>query len=184
MRLASARRAGVRWLEPAPWRRGPGRGPGPVAEGARPSRPQVSWLCGLKGTDGRVACRSGVVRQVTPVAWREPGSATLHRGGQQRSAAGFRSAPSHAARGLCSANPKETPDGPSPAGGERSEAGAVPGHGLFKFKELVSPEPSACHLPEHLLQGARVNTQQTLRQLLAAGRGRGSRSRVAVAGPR
>ncbi|XP_039994241.1 cardiolipin synthase (CMP-forming) [Xiphias gladius] len=128
--LVSARCAGVCWLEPASWR----HRQGPVTECARLRRSQVAWLLRLKGTDTRVACWSGILQQVKPTAWHEQGAVPLYRGGHGRSAASFRSPLAHRARGLCSGKPKETPDTPPAADG--TEASAVPGQGLFKFKEL------------------------------------------------
>ncbi|XP_034407991.1 cardiolipin synthase (CMP-forming) [Cyclopterus lumpus] len=74
---------------------------------------------------------------VNATPWHARGTVLLHRGGHERSssAAGFLYPLTPGARGLCSGKTKETPDG-SPEEG-RSEAGEpVPGHGLFKFKEL------------------------------------------------
>ncbi|XP_023249280.1 cardiolipin synthase (CMP-forming) [Seriola lalandi dorsalis] len=129
--LVSPRSAGVCWLEPASWR----HRQTPVTECARLKRSQVSgsWLVRLKGTDSRVGCWSGILPQVKPTGWHEQGTVLLYRGGHERSAASFRSLLSPNARGLCSGK-KETPDS-SPAA-DRPEAGAVPGQGLFKFKEL------------------------------------------------
>lgn len=137
--LVSPRCAGVCLLEPASWR----HRSAPVTECARLKRSQVSgsWLARLKGTDSRVACWSGVFQQVKPSNRHEHGTLLLYRGGHERSAAGFRSLLSPNARGLCSEKTKETPE--SPATAERTDASTVPGHGLFKFKELVSSHRAA-----------------------------------------
>lgn len=120
-----ARCAGVSWLEPASWR----LRHTPVTECTRLKEFQV----GLKWTDGRVACWRGLLQQVKQTPWDKQGTELLYRGGHERSAASFRSLLSPNARGLCSGKSEETPD-KKPDLGE----GAVPGHGLFKFKELVS----------------------------------------------
>ncbi|XP_029376935.1 cardiolipin synthase (CMP-forming) [Echeneis naucrates] len=120
--MVSAR---VCWLEPASWR----RRLTPVTQCARWKRPQAtgSLLFRLKGTDGRF----GVLQQVKPAAW--PNSVTPYRRGLEGSADSFRSILPYNARGISGGKTKETPDSPAT---DRSEDGAVPGHGLFKFKEL------------------------------------------------
>lgn len=81
-------------------------------------------LNGLKGTHGRYDCWTSVL---------PPHGAGLrvHKG----SAATLRALLAPRARGLCSGKPGEAPPDGSPAP-ERKEDGSVPGHGLFKFKEL------------------------------------------------
>ncbi|XP_044071001.1 cardiolipin synthase (CMP-forming), partial [Siniperca chuatsi] len=130
--LVSARCAGVCWLEPASWR----HRHTPVTECARLKQSPVSGsrLFRLKGTDSRVACWSGILQQVKARPWHAQETVLLYRGGQERSVASFRSLLSPKARGLCSGKTKETPDSSPVADG--NEASPVPGHGLFKFKEL------------------------------------------------
>ncbi|XP_047459896.1 cardiolipin synthase (CMP-forming) [Mugil cephalus] len=121
----SARCVGVCWLEPASWR----LRHTPVTEGARLNLSQV----GLKWNDGRLASWRGLLQQTKQSPWDKRGSELLYRGGHERSAVSFRSLLSPKARGLCSGKSEEASDKPPAAdGGE----GAVPGHGLFKFKEL------------------------------------------------
>ncbi|KAM7408329.1 hypothetical protein PAMA_002163 [Pampus argenteus] len=129
--FVSARCAGAYWLERASWR----HVHTPVIEGARSVQPPVSgsWISGLR-TDSRVARGSRILQQVKQTPWYAHGNHLLYRGGHERSAAGFRYLLSSGARGLCSGKHKETPDS-SPAA-DRTEAAPVPGHGLFKFKEL------------------------------------------------
>lgn len=130
--LVSARCPGsVCRLAPALWR----IGQAPVAERVRLTRPQVSlsWFFRLKWTDVRAACWSGLV------PGHARGTVLVSRGGLERSAGGFLSPLTpRADRGLCSRKTDEEPD--SSAAADREEPGVVPGHGLFKFKELVSPE--------------------------------------------
>ncbi|XP_018516388.1 cardiolipin synthase (CMP-forming) [Lates calcarifer] len=130
--VVSARCAGACWLQPASWR----HRHTPVTECARLKQSQVngSWFLRLSGTDSRVACFSGVLPQVKPTAWHEQGAVLLYRGGHERSAASFRSLLCPKVRGLCSVKKNETPD--SSPNADRNEVSAVPGHGLFKFKEL------------------------------------------------
>ncbi|XP_013880059.1 cardiolipin synthase (CMP-forming) [Austrofundulus limnaeus] len=126
--LVSARCPGrVCRLAPALWR----VGRAPITERVRLTRPQVnsSWFFRLKWTDGRAACWSG---QVPVHAW---GTVLVRRGGPEMSASGFRSPLTpRADRGLCSRKTDEEPD--SSAAADREDPGVVPGHGLFKFKEL------------------------------------------------
>uniref|UniRef100_UPI003AAAFC3D cardiolipin synthase (CMP-forming) n=1 Tax=Centroberyx gerrardi TaxID=166262 RepID=UPI003AAAFC3D len=135
--LVAARSASVCRLEPASWR----NRHTPVTECPRlkQSVPSGSWLFRLKlrssaCADSRGSCWSGIMPEVTPRPWHAHGTLSLHRGGHGRSVASFRSLLSPGARGLCSGKPQEPPEG-SPAA-DRSEAGSVPGQGLFKFKEL------------------------------------------------
>lgn len=131
--LVSARGAGVRWHEPASWR----HRHTPVTECARLNRSPASglWLVRLKGTDGPVACWSGILQQVKGTPWHAQGSVIpVYRRGHESSVASIRSLQCVTARGLCSGKTKETPDS-SPVT-DRSEGIQVPGHGLFKFKEL------------------------------------------------
>uniref|UniRef100_A0A3B4ZXH1 Cardiolipin synthase 1 n=1 Tax=Stegastes partitus TaxID=144197 RepID=A0A3B4ZXH1_9TELE len=128
----SVRRAAVCGLEPASWR----LAHTPVPERARCTQPPVSGSCllRLRWTDGRVSCWSGILQQVN----RTHGCALQYRGGHERSAAAtsFRCVLTPGARGLCSSSKKseETPEsGPVE---QRGDTGAVPGQGLFKFKEL------------------------------------------------
>lgn len=129
--LVSARCPGTACrLAPALWR----LGHAPVAVGVRLTRPQVScWFFRLKWTDGRAACWSG------QVPGHVPGTVLVRHGGPERTAGGFPSPLTpRAERGLCSRKADEEPE--IPAAADREEPGVVPGHGLFKFKELVSPE--------------------------------------------
>lgn len=128
--LLSARCAGVCRLEPASWRHSP------VTQCARvtPSPVNGAWLLTVRRTDSRAACWSGILQQVKATSWHAQGAVVLHQGGHERSAASFRSLLSPTARGLCSGKTEETPG--APAGTDREEASSVPGHGLFKFKEL------------------------------------------------
>ncbi|XP_039856541.1 cardiolipin synthase (CMP-forming) [Simochromis diagramma] len=130
--LVSARSAPVCLLEPVSWR----LRYTPVTEFARLKRPPVSgsYLARLKGTDSRVACWSGVLQQGKQTPWHVQGPIPMTQGGHERYAASFRSLLSPRARGLCSGKTDEKPD--SSTGEERGDAGTVPGHGLFKFKEL------------------------------------------------
>uniref|UniRef100_UPI0037E81687 cardiolipin synthase (CMP-forming) n=1 Tax=Semicossyphus pulcher TaxID=241346 RepID=UPI0037E81687 len=131
--LASARCAGVCWLEPASWR----HRHTPVTEYAKVKQSPVSgtWLLRHKGTDSRGACWSGILQQVKTSPWQAQGTVfPVYRGGHERSVASFRSLLSPNSRGLCSGKTNETPES-SPAA-DRNEATPVPGQGLFKFKEL------------------------------------------------
>lgn len=125
----SPRAARVCWLEPVSWR----RRHTPVTDRARlkPTPVTGSWLSAAAG-----ARCSGILQQVRATPWHAHGTGipVCPRGGHERSVAGFRSLLSPDARGLCSGKPKESPDS-SPVT-EQNEAGAVPGHGLFKFKVL------------------------------------------------
>lgn len=137
VRLASARCAGMCWLEPASWR----HRHTPVTECAKLTQSPVSGsrLFRLKAADSRVACWSGILQQVKATHWHAQGAVLpVYQGGHERSVASFRSLLSPKARGLCSGKTKETPDS-SPAA-DRNEASPVPGQGLFKFKELVRTE--------------------------------------------
>ncbi|XP_072246672.1 cardiolipin synthase (CMP-forming) [Leuresthes tenuis] len=122
-----ARCAGVCRLEPALWR----LGYMPVTECARLQQPQLNgpWLLGLKWTESRLACRSGILQQIKRTPWHARGTVLVYRGGQERSAASFRPLLSLRARGLCSGKSEKAPE-------NREEGGVVPGQGLFKFKEL------------------------------------------------
>ncbi|CAJ1066762.1 cardiolipin synthase (CMP-forming) [Xyrichtys novacula] len=126
--------AGVCGLQPASWR----HRHTPVTEYAKVKHTPVSgsWLLRLKGTDSPVSCWSGILQQVNATPWHAHGSRTVpvYRGGHERSVASFRSLLSPTARGLCSGKSKETPE--SPPAAEQNEPSTVPGHGLFKFKEL------------------------------------------------
>lgn len=134
--LVSARSAPVCLLEPVSWR----LRYTPVTEFARLKRPPVSgsYLARLKGTDSRVACWSGVLQQGKQTPWHVQGPIPMTQGGHERHAASFRFLLSPRARGLCSGKTDEKPD--TSTGEERGDSGTVPGHGLFKFKELVSTE--------------------------------------------
>lgn len=131
----SSRGTAICCLEPASWR----HARTPVTEQfARPRRSltSCSWPLVVKATDSRVECWSSIFQQVKPT----PGHAgPVYRGGHERSAARWQTLgllPQ--ARGLCTGASKETQQtGPVP---EQKEAGTVPGHGLFKFKELVSSQ--------------------------------------------
>lgn len=90
-------------------------------------------LNGLKGTHGRYDCWTSVL---------PPHGAGLRV--HQGSAATLRALLAPRARGLCSGKPGEVPPDGSPAP-ERKEDGSVPGHGLFKFKELVSGGAKVWH---------------------------------------
>lgn len=119
------------WLEPASWR----HRHTPVSEHVKvkPLPVSGSWLLRLKGADSRVACWGGILQQVKATPLHAHGAVvTVHGGGHERSAASFRSLLSPRARGLCSGESKDSPAGPP----DRKEASSVPGHGLFKFKEL------------------------------------------------
>lgn len=126
--LLSARAAGVCGLEPASWR----HTHTPVNECARLQQPPVSGSCLFRLS--RVACW-----QVKATPWHAQGNVLhVHRGGHERSVARFRAALAPQARALCTGNTEKTPE----SNPEQSEASPVPGQGLFKFKELVSTEPS------------------------------------------
>ncbi|XP_070697653.1 cardiolipin synthase (CMP-forming) [Pempheris klunzingeri] len=131
--LSSSRRADVCWLEPASWR----RRHTPVTECARLKQSPLSgsWLLRLKGTDSSAACCRGILQQLKGTPRHEQAALLpVARGGHERLVPSFRSLLCPTARGLCSGNAKETPESPTAA--DRSEASAVPGQGLFKFKEL------------------------------------------------
>ncbi|KAM3606020.1 uncharacterized protein V6R79_009377 [Siganus canaliculatus] len=125
--LVSARAAaGVCWLEPASWR----HRHTPVTDSLWMKRPPghgSGLFSGFSGPDSRV----GVLQQVRAAPWHAQGTV---RGVHERSGRDFRSVLTPKVRGLCSEKTKETADG-SPVG-ERNEGSPVPGHGLFKFKEL------------------------------------------------
>lgn len=88
-------------------------------------------LAGLRGARGRYDCWSRVLPP--------PPTHVAGLRGHRNSADTLRALLAPRARGLCSRKAGEAPpDGP-PAP-ERREDGSVPGHGLFKFKELVSGE--------------------------------------------
>nr|XP_020511005.1 cardiolipin synthase (CMP-forming) [Labrus bergylta] len=128
--VTSARGAGVCWLEPASWR----HRHTPVTECAKVKQSPASglWLLRLKGTDSRFACWSGILQQVKVTPWQAQGT-----GGHERSEVSVRSLLSPRARWLCSRKSEETPEtSPPAAAADRNEANPVPGHGLFKFKEL------------------------------------------------
>ncbi|XP_028983389.1 cardiolipin synthase (CMP-forming) [Betta splendens] len=117
-RAASVRCAGVCLREPASWR----CGRSPVCEGAWLKHSQVGGSCAfrLEAAGSRVTIRPQV---------------RLCRGGRRWSVDCFRSGLTPNVRGLCSGKSPEKTD-PSPVE-EPTEAGeSVPGHGLFKFKEL------------------------------------------------
>ncbi|KAM9364024.1 cardiolipin synthase (CMP-forming) [Pholidichthys leucotaenia] len=127
-RLLSSQAACVGVLEPASWRLR--RTPATALVGLW-LRPQVnrSW----RWTDSRRACWSGIRHATVSPSYVHATTATvlLNRGGGGTSAAGFRwFLTSPGARGLCSAKPQGT------AESSERESGGVPGHGLFKFKEL------------------------------------------------
>lgn len=126
LRVSACSPGSVCGLAPALWR----IGHTPVAQRMSSARPQVSvsWFFRLKWTDVRASCWT---KQV-------PGHARVtvlaHHGCSERPAGGFRSLLTpRAGRGLSSGKPEEAAD--------RDERGLVPGQGLFKFKELVSPKP-------------------------------------------
>ncbi|XP_028279937.1 cardiolipin synthase (CMP-forming) [Parambassis ranga] len=130
--LVSARGASVCRLEPGSWR----LRHTPVIECARLKQLQErgSWYFRLKWTDSRSPSWAGILQQVKRTSCLTRGSVLLYRGGHERSASSFRALLSPGARGLCSRKTEEAPD-KSPAT-DRGEDGAVPGQGLFKFKEL------------------------------------------------
>lgn len=133
--LVFARGAGVCGLDTAAWRHRHIA----VTECGRLKEPPVSgsWVFRLKGTDSRVACWSGIPQQIKVTPCHARGTVlSVYRGVHERSVASVRSLLSPEARGFCSGKAKETADR-SPAA-DRNEDAPVPGHGLFKFKELVS----------------------------------------------
>lgn len=109
----------------------------PVSEYLRVKVPHVR----LKGTDSRVVCWGRVAQQVKPSFWKESQTVFLYRGGHYGCAVTQRSTAGPKVRGLCCENRKGSSKEP-----ERTEDTTVPGHGLFKFKELVSEEGD-CLLP-------------------------------------
>ncbi|XP_035519319.1 cardiolipin synthase (CMP-forming) [Morone saxatilis] len=126
-----ARGAAMCRLEPVSWR----HALTPVNECARLRQSPVSGSWPPRGTESRVACWSGILQQVKTTPWHAQGAVSpVYWGGHERSVAGFRSLLYPSARGLCSGKTKETPDNSPAADG--NEASPVPGHGLFKFKEL------------------------------------------------
>lgn len=138
--LVSARDAGVCRLDTAAWR----HRHTPVAECWRLKEPPLngSRVFRHKGTDSHVACWSGIPQQLKATHWHAQGTVlSVYRGVHERSVDSFRSLLSSKARGLCSGKAKETPDSSPAADGK--EDSPVPGHGLFKFKELVSTELSS-----------------------------------------
>lgn len=125
-----ARSTAVCLFEPVSWR----HRHTPVTECARLKHPLVSssWLLGLKGTDTRVGCWSGIFQCVKPASRHAQGDVLSYRGGHERSAAAYLALRSPGARGLCSGNTEE----PKAELKDRSGDSPVPGQGLFKFKEL------------------------------------------------
>ncbi|CAM9279008.1 unnamed protein product [Lampetra planeri] len=113
------------WLEPLSWR----HKRTPVTLGVRFISTSGLLTHRLKATDIRTGFWTGTLLNLQPPTWQP---VPPHRGGQGRSGLDLR--PALSSRWLCSSNSKNTPE--SPAGGEQIEASPVPGHGLFKFKEL------------------------------------------------
>lgn len=133
--LVSARGAGVCRLYTAAWR----YGHTPVNECGRLKEPQLNgaWFFRHKGTGNRVACLNGSLQQVKATQWHAQGTVPpAYRGVHERSVDSFRYLLSLNARGLCTGKPTDTPGSSPPS--DRNDNSAVPGHGLFKFKELVS----------------------------------------------
>lgn len=115
------------WLEPLSWR----HKRTPVTFGVRFMSTSVLLTHRRTATDSRTGFWTGTLHNLQPSTWQP---VPPHRGGQGRSGRDLRAAlPS---RWLCSSNSKNPAE--SPAGAEQTEASPVPGHGLFKFKELVS----------------------------------------------
>ncbi|XP_037543338.1 cardiolipin synthase (CMP-forming) [Nematolebias whitei] len=121
LRVSACSPGSVCGLAPALWR----VAHTPVAQRLSPTRHQVSvsWFFRLKWTDVRASCWT---KQVPGHA---RGTVHAHHVCLERPAGGFRSPlTQRAGRGLSSGTPEEAAD--------REEPGLVPGHGLFKFKEL------------------------------------------------
>lgn len=121
--LGSARAVGACGPEGTSWRH---RHTPAAADPLSLSNLSRPLLNGPKGTHGRYDCWTSVL--------------TPHGAGprvRQGSAATLRALLAPQSRGLCSGKPGEaSPDGSTAP--ERKEDSSVPGHGLFKFKELVS----------------------------------------------
>lgn len=133
--LVSARGAGVCRLYTAAWR----YGHTPVIECGRLKEPQLNgaWFFRLKGTGNRVACWNRSLQQVKATQWHAQVTVpSAYRGLHERSVYSFRYPLSLNARGLCSGKPTDTLGSSPPS--DRNDNNPVPGHGLFKFKELVS----------------------------------------------
>uniref|UniRef100_A0A3Q4AVL8 Cardiolipin synthase (CMP-forming) n=1 Tax=Mola mola TaxID=94237 RepID=A0A3Q4AVL8_MOLML len=131
--LVSARGAGVCWLNTAAWR----HRQTPVTNYESLKNPLVSGFSvfRLKGVGSRVASWSGVLQPVKAEPWQAQGTVlSLYRGVHERSVVSFRSVLSSQVRGLCSKKTKETLD--SFPAADPKEDNPVPGHGLFKFREL------------------------------------------------
>lgn len=119
--------AGVCRLVPPKWL----LGQPPATVKARLTQPRLSgsWLFKLKWTD----CRGSCIQRVKQSGLAQV-SVLVHRRGLERSAAGLRPLLLPRAQGLCSKKTEEEPDTSA-----ASDRDTVQGQGLFKFKELVSP---------------------------------------------
>lgn len=131
--LVSARGAGVCRLYTAAWR----YGHTPVIECGRLKEPPLNgaWFFRLKGTGNRVACWNESLQQVKLTHWHAQETVpSRYRGLHERSVYSYPL--SFNARGFCSGKPTDTLGSSPPP--DRNDNSPVPGHGLFKFKELVS----------------------------------------------
>lgn len=136
-RLVSSRSAGVSKLRSAAWR----HRHAPVSGSVKEPSFKASWVFKLNGRNGPGACCAGILLPGNMTSWSTCGVlSSVYPGLRERSVGSFRSLLSLKTRGLCSEKPKETPD-QSPAENWR-ETSPIPGQGLFKFKELVSTQPS------------------------------------------
>lgn len=129
-----ARSTGVCLLEPVSWR----HTHTPASERVRLKQTLVSssGLLGLKGTDTRGGCWSGIFQCVKPASRHAQGDLLSYRRGHERSAAAYLPLLSPGARGLCSGNTEGSKEGSKVELKDRSGDSPVPGQGLFKFKEL------------------------------------------------
>lgn len=131
----SARGASVCWLNTTAWR----QRQTPVTNYESPKNPLVSGfsVSRLKGVGSRLASWSGILQPVKAEPWQVQGTVlSLYPGVHERSVVRFRSVLSPKVRGLCSKKTKDTLD--SFPAADPKEDSPVPGHGLFKFRELVS----------------------------------------------
>lgn len=136
-RLVSTRSAGVSKLRSAAWR----HRHAPVSGSVKEPSFKASWVLKLNGRNGPGACCTGILLPGNTTSWSTCGVlSSVYPGLRERSVGSFRSLLTLKARGLCSEKPNETPD-QSPTE-NRKETSPIPGQGLFKFKELVSTQPS------------------------------------------
>lgn len=138
-RLLSSRFAGVSRIRSAAWRHR--HAPVPVGGSVKEPSFSASWVSKLNGRNGPGACCTGILQLGKTTSWYTHGAlSSVCRGLHERSVSSVRSLLSLKTRGFCSEKPREAPD-QSPAENGK-ETSPIPGQGLFKFKELVSTQPS------------------------------------------